>query len=202
MDARQRLGLDDGPLLLHLGVMLPADATFLFDALRQLREMLPTIRLVMVGPYRGAVPRDVEAVVRRTGFVDESELTLWLAAADAGVLVLRDNIASRGRWPSKLSEYLSAGLPIVTTRVGPAAELVAAAGAAAVAEPEPAALAHALAGVLADEPRRRAMRAQALALAAGRLSWSSVAASLLDFYELWRGAQAGAAGLRNAGGAA
>ncbi|MEX1183124.1 MAG: glycosyltransferase [Gemmatimonadota bacterium] len=181
-EARRALGIGEHPLVLHLGVMLPADSTFLFDAFRRVREVQPAARLAMVGPYRGNVPADLLHVVQRPGFVEEGALAQWLAAADVGVLVLRDTIASRGRWPGKLSDYLTGGVPIAMTRVGAAAELLGGAGAAALAAPLPEALARTVLGLLDDAAARASMSRAARALATGALSWKAVAERLLEFY--------------------
>lgn len=184
-DARAQLGVGDEPLLVHVGVMLPADSTFLFDAFRKVRRTLPDTRLALVGRYGGRVPADLEPAVRRTGFVEEDRLVLWLAAADAGVLVLRDTVASRGRWPGKLSSYLSGGVPLVMTRVGAAADTLGAAGAAVLADPEPDALADAIVEVLNNASLREALSLRAQAVAAGELAWSAVAQRLTAFYRQW-----------------
>jgi glycosyltransferase involved in cell wall biosynthesis len=184
-EARRRLGARDGPLLLHLGVMLPAEATLLFEAFRRVRESLPTARLALVGPYRGQVPADLEHSVLRTGFVEDDELALWLAAADAGVLVLRDTVASRGRWPGKLSTYLSGGVPLVMTRVGAAAELAGTAGAAELADPTAEALAASIVAILEDDAARALLSAEARKLAMGELAWTAMTQRLLRFYRKW-----------------
>jgi glycosyltransferase involved in cell wall biosynthesis len=181
--ARRQLGLSGEPLLLHVGVALPADATFLFDAFRSVRRVQPSVRLALVGRFRFRVPAEFEAAVIRRGFISDAELELWLAAADAGLLVLRDTIASRGRWPGKLSDYLTGGVPIVMPRVGAAAELIGGAGAAALCEPTADRFAEAVVAVLRDGDLRAGLAAHARRLAGGELAWPRIAARLLDFYD-------------------
>jgi glycosyltransferase involved in cell wall biosynthesis len=181
--ARQRLGLGAEPVLLHVGVTLPEDATVLFDVFRGVRRTVPAARLALVGRFRFAVPVDLRDAVIRTGFVDADELELWLSAAEVGLLVLRDTIANRGRWPGKLSEYLTGGTPIVMTRVGAAAESIAAAGAAVVSDPTAERLTEAVVAVLRDADLRDALSARARRLAGGELAWPRVAERLLAYYE-------------------
>jgi glycosyltransferase involved in cell wall biosynthesis len=184
--ARQQLGVaEDRAVLLHLGVAFPADADVLFDAVRAVRRERPDVLLALVGRFRSAVPPDLESCTVRRGFVEEPELRLWLAAADLGVLVLRDTIASRGRWPGKLSDYLSGGLPVVMPAVGPAADYLTRAGAVLPCEPTPAGLARGALAWLDDEAARTHAAERARGLAAGELAWSNVAARLLSFYEQW-----------------
>jgi glycosyltransferase involved in cell wall biosynthesis len=196
VEARARLGLPDGRLVLHLGVAFPADADFLFSAFRRVRQAVPGARLALVGRFASPVPADLAGAVVRTGFVDEATLRLWLAAADAGVIILRDTIASRGRWPGKLSDYLSGGVPIAMPAVGPAATRLGRAGAALLTDATPAALGDAVVRLL-DEPETRSrLASNALALAGGELAWAAVARRLMDFY-----AECGVLGMRPRGSA-
>jgi glycosyltransferase involved in cell wall biosynthesis len=184
--ARATLRVNDDPLVVHLGVMQRLDAALLFAAFRLLLQELPTARLVLVGGYRGPVPQDLARAVIRTGYVDRGTLAQWLGAADVGAIPLRDTIAGRGRWPGKVNEYLTAGLPVVLPRVGAAAEYVADAGAGIVCAAEPGAMARALATALtADEAARARMGEACHALAAGALAWERIGAELIDFYATW-----------------
>ena len=80
-----------------------------------------------------------------------------------------------------LVEALAAGLPaVVSPGVAIAAEL-AAAGAVEIALPEPGPLGTAIAALLADGPRREAMRAAARDAAAG-FSWQRAATRLRERY--------------------
>jgi glycosyltransferase involved in cell wall biosynthesis len=193
MLARSQLQVGDEPLLLYLGVAFPADAAFLFEAFRHVRTQLPAARLVMVGRNDAAVPPDLADAVTRTGFVEDAALKLWLAAADAGLLVMRDTVASRGRWPGKLSDYLSGGVPIVTTEVGAAAAYLRSRGAAAVAPPTPAGFARRIVEVLGDGAVREQIALSGRRLAATELGWPAVTQALLAFYDEWVGAGSGAA---------
>lgn len=181
--AREQLGLGDEPLLLHVGVAQANDATMLFDAFRNVRRYLPAARLALVGRFRFGVPADLERATIRAGFVSDAQLELWLAAADAAVLVLRDTIASRGRWPGRLSDYLTAGVPIVMPRVGGAAELIGAAGAAVLCEPTVDRLAESAVAVLGDSDLRARLAARGRRLARGALAWPRLTGRLLHFYQ-------------------
>ncbi|CAN5676769.1 N/A [soil metagenome] len=183
--ARLRCRAGDDPLIVHLGVIHQRDATMLFDAFRVLRAAMPGAQLALLGHYRGRVPRDVEAGIRRTGYLSDEDLCDWLVAADVGVIPLRDNVAHRARWPGKVNEYLSAGLPVVLPDVGAAAQWVASAGAGQVCEPSSDALASAMIDVVESPEAHVRMAAAARTLAAGPLSWQRIGSSLMDFYEEW-----------------
>lgn len=189
--ARVALGLNDAPVLVHVGVAHPGDAALLFEAFRRARTEEPAMKLVMAGAYRGAVPADLAAsrAVRVTGYLEADDLRQWLAAADACVAALRDTIANRGRWPSKINEYLAAGRMTVMTNVSDLAGRVRAAGAGRVATPEPGALARAMVDAVRDREDRTLAEQRARTLAAS-LAWDRLAGVLDDFYASVLGARA------------
>jgi glycosyltransferase involved in cell wall biosynthesis len=90
--------------------------------------------------------------------VPKTEIGDFLRAADIGLLHSRRFDAFTGARPNKLFEYMSAGLPIVSTVPGEAWRLVSEAEAGVAAEWEdPAALAAALRSLVHDPERRQAM---------------------------------------------
>jgi glycosyltransferase involved in cell wall biosynthesis len=184
--ARRDFGVEAAaPLFVHVGAMHRADAHMLFAAFRVVRAALPLARLVLIGNSRAPAAMSCGPGVSRTGYIVDSELARWLAAADAGVVVLRDNIASQARWPGKINDYFSAGLPVVIPRVGAAAEYVETYQAGRTSDVTPASFARAMIEIVAD--RRELSRAaeRALALAGGVLSWSRVTDDLFSFYGRW-----------------
>jgi len=169
------------PLLLHVGRIMRSDLALLKDAFAQALHQIPALRLVFVGET-GLRPGEVIGPgMSATGFVSAQELAQWLAAADAGVLPMLDTIGHRGRWPGKLSDYMSAGVPAIVTRVGDVAELVERNRLGWVAAPDATSLASAI--VEAVEATDREERGAAgRALADGELSWRCVAGRLDTFY--------------------
>jgi len=184
-EARTRLGLDDAPLLVHLGTMHPGDATLLFDAVRHARLTRPDLRLALVGGYRGRLPDDrvLAAAVRTTGFVTDDDVALWLAAADACVVALRDTIANRGRWPGKVNEYMTAGRATVMPEVGDAATVVREQGTGFVCSADPVHFAAAMVRAIEDDLGRSAAERRSIEVAATTLGWTAVAARLDAFYD-------------------
>ena len=174
--ARERLGVgSDKRIVLHLGVAVQKDATLLFDAFRIAHQQDARIQLVLVGNFRTPTPADLSVSVVRTGVVSNDTLRDWLAAADACVIPLRDTIANRGRWPSKINDYLASGRRILVTGVGDAAPYVASHGAGQVTAPSPAGLADGMLTLLAQSSGAAAAgEAAALDLARGELSWRTI----------------------------
>jgi glycosyltransferase involved in cell wall biosynthesis len=198
--ARRRCRGGEAPLIVHLGVMHAGDAAMLFDAFRVVQRVLPGAQLALLGAYRGRVPRDLEGDIRRTGYVNDADLADWLVAADLAVVPLSDTVANRARWPGKVNEYLSAGVPVVLPRVGAAAWWVEAAGAGVTCEPTAAALAGALIDTLQSPLARGRMSEAARALAAGALSWERIGSSLVDFYSAWAPTESAPAGQNGGSG--
>jgi glycosyltransferase involved in cell wall biosynthesis len=60
----------------------------------------------------------LSGMIAMPGFVPESELMDYLAAADVLISPLQDTVADRARCPSKLYEYMLTQRPIVTCRIG------------------------------------------------------------------------------------
>ena len=182
--ATARRALDmaaDVPLLVHVGVIMQADLALLRAAFVDARTRVPNLQLMFVGNTTRPASELRGDGMSHTGFVDELLLHQWLAAADAGVLPMLDTIGHRGRWPSKLSDYMSAGIPTAMTRVGDAAGLVERAGIGWVADPTPAAFANALVAAVTD--RTRAQRgAAARTHARGDGSWTAMADRLNSLY--------------------
>ena len=183
--ARARLGLADAPTLVHLGTAHPGDLALLYAALRRARAAEPQLRLLMVGGFRGTPPADLvrDGAVHATGFVAADVLPLWLAAADACVVALRDTVANRGRWPGKVNDYFTAGRAVVMTDVGDAAMWVREARAGVVTAVGADALAEGmLAAVRGDAHGWDGVEVRARGLASGALAWRGIAGRLDAFY--------------------
>jgi len=152
-EARQRLGLADGPIALLLGQVRPYKGIgLLAEAWPQVNAVLPGARLLVVGEaYESADLTRLEAcsgVEVRRGFVPEEDLDLWAAAAD--VLVLPYAVGSHS---GVLHRGLSAATPVVASP--PLAEEVQRTGAGAIVPLDPGAWARALVPALSDNPLPR-----------------------------------------------
>lgn len=179
-DARRSLGIDDDGLRLgYLGNIYPRDADLLFDALRRAQQ---PVRLVMVGESDVTVPADLADRVDRLGRLPFGEMLDQLGACDALVLPLTDSIANRGRWPSKINEYVAVGRPTIACAVGDVTELVRDHGIGLVCKPRPEAFAAAIDEVLADREARLEMGRRARDLALAEYSQDQVAARLERYY--------------------
>ncbi|MEV6951861.1 glycosyltransferase family 4 protein [Streptomyces sp. NPDC051183] len=179
--ARAELGSMERPLLIAVGSLVPRRGySVLLDAARAWRALDPLPLLVIAGegPMRGELARRIEAEalpVRLLG--RRRDAAQLLAAADVAVL------PSRWEARSLLAQAaLRAGVALVATRVGGVPELV---GDAAVLVPygDPAALAEAVSGLLADPDRRAALAAAGRVQAATWPSEDDTVAQVLSVYD-------------------
>jgi glycosyltransferase involved in cell wall biosynthesis len=183
--ARALLGVpSEQPLVLHAGVLTPADMAQLTEALDRVAAQEPNVRLVLVGNHKAPIPPAAlrSGRVRSVGFVPGERLRLWLAAADLCVVPLTDTPNNRGRWPGRLNDYLSAGRPVLMPRVGDAAHLLEAHGAGWTCAADPASMARFMLVALRDPAAREVAEGRARALAAGSLAWPALAERLEAAY--------------------
>jgi glycosyltransferase involved in cell wall biosynthesis len=172
-----------GPRVLFVGRLARQKAPeVLVAAAARLRT--PGVRIVLVGdgPSRGLVEaairrHRVEDRVRIAGFRPHREVPCWLNHAD--VFAMPSRYEELG---SALVEALFAGLPIVASHTGGIPDAVG--DAALLVPPEdPAALARALDGLLADAGARADLAARARERSR-RFDWEGLAREVLSVYEL------------------
>lgn len=181
-EARRRLDVpSDIPLLVHLGASFRRDIELMLQTFALVTKRVANAQLVFAGSLPIALPSATG--VRALGRVADTDVSLWLAAADICVLPMCDTIANRGRWPSKVNEYLAAGRAIAVTAVGDVAEWVRDRDCGIVAGAAPEPYADALIALLASSDARAAAEVKSLALAAGELAWSSIARDVSEMYE-------------------
>jgi glycosyltransferase involved in cell wall biosynthesis len=180
-EVRAALGLDDGrPLVLAVGRLHPQKGyDVLLDAAASwTADPRPLVAIAGDGPLEAELSARIDArrlPVRLLGRRDD--VADLLAAADLVVLP--------SRWEARsltAQEALRAGTPLVATRTGGLPELL---GDAAVLVPpgDPAALAGAVTGLLADPARAAALAAAGRERAAG---WPDEAATARALAALYR----------------
>lgn len=183
---RAKLGVaSDTPILLHIGLVYPADMRLLLDTWRAVTRTLPKAKLVLLGRPGSVIDPDLLASgsVLAPGFVPFEELQSWLGAADACVIPMRDTVAHRGRWPGKFNDYLCAGRATILPAVGDAAEWVQSTEAGFTCAPNAESFAQTIIEVLTSRKACDVAGERARALACGRLAWPAIAAEVNAFYE-------------------
>jgi glycosyltransferase involved in cell wall biosynthesis len=164
------------------GVETLVDAFALLD-----REDPGAYRLLLVGdgPQAAALQdqvRDagVAALVEFTGSVDPAAIPPLLHRMDVAVAPY-PRIDGFYFSPLKVYEYLAAGLPVVGSDVGQVREVLDDGRLGVLVEPGRAdLLAHAVADLRADEPRRRALRSATRGAAVQLHGWDGVVARILS----------------------
>lgn len=119
------------PVLLWCGMVdgYKRDLLFLIDALAELTSPIGRNSLLsIVGPCSEegraellayASSKNISAArMDIVGFVSDAQLWNYCVQADALLMPLWEDDRSRTRFPTKLGQYLAAGRPIVTARVG------------------------------------------------------------------------------------
>lgn len=187
--ARLKCGLESArPLIGYLGNIYQRDADLLFETLRRLRN--PETRLLMVGDPGCRVPAAVKDRVAVTGRLPFEKMVDHLSACDVLALPLSDTIANRGRWPSKINEYVAVGRPTVACDVGDVAGLLRDHDIGLLVRPDAAEFAARLDELLADPGRARAMGDRARQIARTTYSQDAVADKLEAFYRTTMAARA------------
>jgi glycosyltransferase involved in cell wall biosynthesis len=184
-DARSQLGIPSQlPLVLHVGVLTPGDYVYLREAFARVRRNNPHAALVLAGRTGIRVRRsDAEIGAIATGEVATDTLRAWLAAADVCVIPCRDTIGNRGRWPSKVNDYLTAGRAVVMPRVSDAATLIEQAGAGWSTDVSAAAFAAGIVHALANRVEADAAGERGRHAAEGELAWPRLTDRLVSFYD-------------------
>jgi glycosyltransferase involved in cell wall biosynthesis len=176
------LAATDRPVVLCFGLVRPHKG---IDVLLEAFRSVPDAELWIVGMPRMSMDRlhelagplgDRVRFVPR--FVPDAEVPAYFRRAQ--IVVLPHLNAEQS---GVLHIALAFGKPMVLSAVGGFPEVAERDGAAITVPPGDAdALGGALSGLLADEPRRGRLSEAAIAAAAGRYSWDSIASRTLDLY--------------------
>ena len=176
----------EGPVVLFFGLLRPYKGIeVLLEAFREVSGAelwIVGMPRMPIEPLREAASRSGATVRFVPRFVTDPEIPAYFRRADAVVLPYREIDQS-----GVLYTALAFGKPLVLSAVGGFTELADAAR--LVPSGDPAELADALSGLLADEAERARLAAAAAAAAASRYSWDDIAARTLELYrELLGGA--------------
>lgn len=150
----------------------------------------PHARLVLIGRFS---PPELEQEAQSLPGWSRVEYLGWLgrrgvgerlAAARAGLVVLHAERNYERSLPTKLFEYMAAGLPVVVSDFPFFRELLDSIGCAIYVDPlEPAQIAAAIDELLADEERAREMGRLGAAAVRERFGWQHEAPKLIELYE-------------------
>ena len=123
--ARRSLGLGTGPVVVHTGTLTgwyDGPATVALG--RAFQERTGGAFVVLTRDVDDA--RELASAAGATPVIrtaSHADVPAWLAAADAGLALVRPSPAKDASFPTKVGEYLAAGLAVVGTPVGDMADL-------------------------------------------------------------------------------
>jgi hypothetical protein len=152
-------------------------------------QLLPDTRLVLAGTFTEpdyetwVRSLDVGGVVEFLGWQDRASVARIFAGASVGVIPFLHVGNHENAMPTKLFEYMAAGVPVIASDLPAMAEVLSATGAGATFETGSASdCARALAECMADPCwlRRASQRGRRAALE--KYNWEASGDSLLSFY--------------------
>jgi glycosyltransferase involved in cell wall biosynthesis len=131
-DIRAELGLSDRPVMVYVGKFtgwyMEREMVDFYRSACRLRPELLFLVLTQSDPFpieeafrHGGVPPSNYVIAR----AEPAEVGDYLAAADFGISFVRPSFSKISSSPTKVGEYLAAGLPVVSTTIGDLAELFA-----------------------------------------------------------------------------
>jgi glycosyltransferase involved in cell wall biosynthesis len=184
-DVRAPLGIaPDAPVVVSVGMLRRQKAfEVLVAAAGPLRERHPDVQVLIVG--YGDCEDELTALIAEQGLVGtvrlvghRDDVPDLLRAADVAVCS-----SDYEGMPISVLEYMEAGLPTVSTRVGGIPDMIDDGVEGVLVEPrDPAALAAALGDLLDDPDRRRAMGARAAARRQAEFGIDTMVGRLEELY--------------------
>ena len=168
------------------------DVTLGVDVVIQAVEMLvqkhPNLLLLLTGKQSKALERRIAASpaknsIRHLGYVAAEDYPQALSCVDAFVVPFVDRVANRGRWPGRINDYLSLGIPLITNPVGEMKTLLCEHEIGLLCGETADGFAGAMATMIEQPQQRLAMGQAARRLAEGELNWSSLIDRIEQAYD-------------------
>jgi glycosyltransferase involved in cell wall biosynthesis len=128
-EGRQKLGLDSNRFYAIFSGFVLYDLDLVLDSMQALASRVKErVGLILTGSAKTSRTQDYSFEIVQPGVVSRGQLNQYLSASNVALMPLRDHIANRARWPTKVGDYLAAGLPVVLNPVGDVARILQNAG--------------------------------------------------------------------------
>jgi glycosyltransferase involved in cell wall biosynthesis len=186
---------NNGKVAVHLGQQTRVrGCSVMVEAMRSVAQRVPEARLHLVGPfddpaYEAEVERQIQGyglqqAVIRTGLVPYADVPGWLAKATVGLIGLQETEKFRTCIPTKLFEYMIAGLPVVSSDLPPARKFMDGVECGFLVRPaDPHEYAAAVESLFRDPLEARRMGENGRRAVEHRYNWTSEAQELLKLYQ-------------------
>ena len=186
---RSKFGVPDDHFVIGfsaLDVTIGVDK--IFQAVALLKQQHSSVTMLMTGKKDAAIMDAAKAAgvlenVNHLGFVEVEDYPRALSCVDAFVVPFLDRIANQGRWPGRINDYLSLGIPIITNPVGEMKTLLAEHEIGLLSEESAEGFAGALKQLIENPEMRERMGKTARHLAENDLAWSTLIDRLEEAYQ-------------------
>jgi glycosyltransferase involved in cell wall biosynthesis len=190
--ARRELGLGDAPVVLLYTRFWEYALRDIVAVLVALRAHRPDVRLLVLGAGERGEERELSSLAERSdvsaqldqrGWATQSQIVAAFAASDVALAPFSDTLMNRAKGMAKLLQLLHAGLPVVASHVGQAAEYIEHGHSGVLVPPDNGgALAQAVLELLAAPERARALGSAGQCRVIERFNWSRLAQTLEKVY--------------------
>jgi len=191
---RERFGLGDAPVVLLYTRFVEFDVRRVVEILQRLADLVPDVRLLVVGQGLRGEERDLVAQAREAGVADrvvsagwvpEEELADFFAAADVAMYPYDDTLINRTKCAVRLTDLMASGVPVVADAVGQNAVYLEHGESGWLVSPgDTHAFVQALARLLTDAELRRRMGAAARRRVEEEFSWDRLVLAVEAAYGL------------------
>lgn len=189
-DARERLGLGDGPVLMYASTFWPFEMgvhRLVLESFRAALPSLPGAKLLVMGggdaPVRKmATELGVGEKVVFAGHVPRSQVPGVMAAADVAVHMISGHPYHLASSPMIVPEFMAMGKPVVAPRLGELAAMLGGGAGVLVGGTDPVKMAKAIAATAGDKGMIRSVGRRAAERAIERYSYGSLAKTVAGAY--------------------
>lgn len=187
-ECRRKVGLPlDNPIIGYSSSNTHLDLEIVMAALSIVARKFPSVKLLITGQVNKAVfelakVHDVEQHLQLTGYLPYEDLPWHLGCADLFVLPFPDTIYNNGRWPNKITDYMSIGRPTISNPVGDIKYLFQEHQIGLLAECEPNDFAQKIITVLENPSLASHLGHNGRHVAETELSWTNIIRRLEEFY--------------------
>ena len=189
---RTELGLTGIPIVLLYTRFFEFQLDFLLAVIKDLHARMPLARWLIVGKGFFGEEETLAAMVQKagltdkvifSGWVDMADLPHYFAAANVAVYPYDDTPVNRTKCSVKLLDLLSAGVPVVASKVGQNIEYIRHRQSGILVSPDnPTMMAQAVTAILSSSATQRLLGQDAARDVNHRFNWNTLAISVEKLY--------------------